>query len=438
MNHPKSNQSWNQYDKTLHFYTMRKNDEHNRFSFYSGITISLFSFGLWVAIQNSKVLRLEDKTKLFDIEIVFEDGRDTVPSGADSDENSEPAVSISKPSFSLVVMVISSRSNVERRKTIRETWAKNHENVIFIVGKQHCPIPKQYRTYYWECELDEKISNNQTQREPFLKISAFSNKKELELTKNLKSEKQVVLVDVIDTYHNLSAKNFMGYKWISENFNINELKWVAKCDDDVYIRIDKLEKYLIQAEAERVRNGYSWISGYANYSAGHIVSHKKPTIIAALNPSTFVLNRKGKRFHDPHFIANELKFKRRTRYPLYPDGGAAYIYSKFIFEYIIDEMKKQDYLFDNKDKIFNWPIEDAGFGVMMYRSSFRNEIGWFFRCNQTLADLKNRQKCKSEPNVTIVENGICKGSFEEIIFSHKLSSKNMIDCFKYIQADYHK
>ena len=53
-------------------------------------------------------------------------------------------VSISEPGLSdvyrndILILVISSRSNKSLRDAIRETWAKGHGNVFFVVGKGYC------------------------------------------------------------------------------------------------------------------------------------------------------------------------------------------------------------------------------------------------------------------------------------------------------------
>ena len=56
-----------------------------------------------------------------------------------------------QPQFKLsdnnvVVLVMSVRNAVERRKAIRETWARGHLDVFFMVGDRVCDIPPSYRT----------------------------------------------------------------------------------------------------------------------------------------------------------------------------------------------------------------------------------------------------------------------------------------------------
>ena len=59
------------------------------------------------------------------------------------------------------------------------------------------------------------------------------------------------------------------------------LRWVMKCDDDVYVRVNKMEEYLKKAQEEKVENGHSLVSGYANYSSGRVFDYKRPTVIGS-------------------------------------------------------------------------------------------------------------------------------------------------------------
>lgn len=269
----------------------------------------------------------------------------------------------------------------------------------------------------------------------------------------LQNEPNVVLVEgFIDSYRNLSAKIFTGYKWISENFDMGELKWVMKCDDDVYVRVDKLEEYLKIAQERQVRNEFSYFGGFSNYIPGRVFDYKKPVVIGHMNSGTMVLDRgdkemkKNLKWADNDFVEPKMKNKGRegrTKYPIYPDGGASYIFSRFIFDYIIENIEDQQQngnhdFFSDKNGVFNWPLEDAGFGIMMYRSPFRDQIGLFNRCNSTLDHGKDRRRCKDDAElensggVLVGERAKhgCSGSFRNIVFSHDLSPKWIRDCYK--------
>ena len=55
----------------------------------------------------------------------------------------------------LAVMVLSSRTNKNSRENIRKTWAKGHQNNVFFMVGESCPIiPKQRK---WNrCEVNQK------------------------------------------------------------------------------------------------------------------------------------------------------------------------------------------------------------------------------------------------------------------------------------------
>ena len=134
----------------------------------------------------------------------------------------------------LAVMVLSARNNIGIRNTIRKTWAKNHSNVFFIVGKP-CDLPVKYRfkrTCLKNPALAPKISK--VELENHLKREAV-------LTERLMNESNLVIVDSVDEYMELATKLKFGYKWIVEN---TDAEFVLKADDDMYVRVDTFGEYL--------------------------------------------------------------------------------------------------------------------------------------------------------------------------------------------------
>ena len=103
----------------------------------------------------------------------------------------------------LAIVVPSARSNIDRRTVIRETWAKNLKNVIFVVGKQHCKIPTKYRKFFWECEYkNPEIEDPDFKGNKIEELMNF-DQEEMKRTEDLTKEENVVLVDgFLDTYHN--------------------------------------------------------------------------------------------------------------------------------------------------------------------------------------------------------------------------------------------
>ena len=85
----------------------------------------------------------------------------------------------------LMVLVVSKRENEERRQMIRDTWAKDHDNVFFMVGEHYCPIPQEKRVDRWTCPAN--TANHLR--------SAFETSQD-ELTKRLKKEPKVILLNM--------------------------------------------------------------------------------------------------------------------------------------------------------------------------------------------------------------------------------------------------
>ena len=58
----------------------------------------------------------------------------------------------------VVVLVMSARNAVERHKAIRETWARGHLDVFFMVEDRSCDIPPSYRTTAFSYEAKGAVS----------------------------------------------------------------------------------------------------------------------------------------------------------------------------------------------------------------------------------------------------------------------------------------
>ena len=116
------------------------------------------------------------------------------------------------------------------------------------------------------------------------------------------------------------------------------------------------------------------------------------------------------------------------------------MFSKYIFDYLIENMPIPA-VYSDKNKLFNWPVEDAGFGIMMYRSNFRDNIGLFSRCEPFTKGkgfLRYRQLCKNDSfseklGGVLVEEGDCMGSFQRIVFGPQLSTRMIWDCYEILK-----
>ncbi|XP_056632165.1 beta-1,3-galactosyltransferase 5 [Diorhabda sublineata] len=108
----------------------------------------------------------------------------------------------------LLILVHSSPNNFAKRKTIRETWGRNDDNVkvVFMVG-----------------------SVNSTQLQ-----------KRLEIENQL--HKDFAQGSFIDTYRNLTYKHVMSLKYFI--YHCPQAKYVLKTDDDVFVNMPTMKNFL--------------------------------------------------------------------------------------------------------------------------------------------------------------------------------------------------
>ena len=104
----------------------------------------------------------------------------------------------------LVIMIFSSPKNVENRKYIRKTWAKDFNTIthIFLLGiTRHQGILKEAGDYG-----------------------------------------DILMGEFHDTYKNLTLKTIMGYEWFHSN--CHHVDFLMKTDDDMYINTAALERFV--------------------------------------------------------------------------------------------------------------------------------------------------------------------------------------------------
>lgn len=115
----------------------------------------------------------------------------------------------------LLILIISSPSNSHQRKRIRESWLKviqehfsDQIGAIFLIGR-------------WLASKELRQS----------------------LSKEVKAHKDVVLVNFVESYFNLTVKTIMGLKWMSKF--CSSAKYVLKIDDDMPLNIPLLLKMVL-------------------------------------------------------------------------------------------------------------------------------------------------------------------------------------------------
>lgn len=164
-------------------------------------------------------------------------------------------------SIGLVVLVMSARNDVERRNTIRKTWALEHTNVFFIVGNRACGIPFNHREP-WTCSV-KSTPTKSAQRQH----NASMDTEDALLAMETQKHADLILVPIVDFYRALPHKLREAYHWALENTNA---KWFVKIDDDSYVRVGELEAV---ARAEWVDIGYTMMA--AGFSKGGVMRKGK-------------------------------------------------------------------------------------------------------------------------------------------------------------------
>ena len=190
-----------------------------------------------VGNQNLGVLRTNNHGQLYFPNISSKDVAWDATLVYDSDNNpikrgSTPAApKITNPEIdTVVVLVMSGRSKLAHRNTIRETWAKHHKNVFFMVGAHGCSIPKKYQRAY-SCFL-KGVPPDDVQAAHDKALAA----EDAALAKEAATYGDLVLLPMVDSYLSLPRKLKESYRWALERTGA---KWLLKIDDDAYVRVEK-------------------------------------------------------------------------------------------------------------------------------------------------------------------------------------------------------
>ena len=228
-----------------------------------------------------------------------------------------------KKDIDVAVFVLSRRSAFSTRKVIRNTWARGHDNVFFVVGAC-CLIPPQHRKE-WTCERAKASSSSE---------QVQWNKKCMAQDTNLAVENSthgdMLFMHEVDVYRHLPQKVKFCYEWGVNHTNAN---WFVKTDDDSVVRVGTLEKYL--------KNTYD---------------EHKYTIIGYIADKWGV--PRGGKWAENNYKPN--------KYPKFPLGSVGHVVSRPV----------ADYIKRNANNLFNYQGEDVSMGIWMDESPMRSNITW--------------------------------------------------------------
>jgi hypothetical protein len=133
------------------------------------------------------------------------------------------------PSVGLLVIVKSARSNVEKRRVVRQTWA---ESSLLKENALSARLPTKV---FFICGVN------------FSEDDAGVNN-ELKLEERFKD---IIIANFNDSYANNTYKSMLAFKWALTEFKGN-FKYLALFDDDIYVDMVNVGAYLRELPYKRV------------------------------------------------------------------------------------------------------------------------------------------------------------------------------------------
>ena len=155
-------------------------------------------------------------------------------------------------------------------------------------------------------------------------------KEQAVITALLKQEPEMMILDMTDSYRNLTLKVKLGYKKVLENYP--KAKWIAKADDDHFVNINRLKNYLTGREKCLKDDPLNKMIVIGKILCGERVirSHK--------------------------WAENDYKKgEKGAKYPCFPIGSAGHVLSRKAAEFIVD----------NFEELHNYQGEDVSVGIWM-------------------------------------------------------------------------
>lgn len=201
----------------------------------------------------------------------------------------------------VIVVILSARSNVKRRKAIRETWGNNHA-VYFVVGGP---------TRAEQLELERRQKEDESKGGEGVEGSSNSPYK-TEIQQQLERE-QTEHRDILDSFHpdsyrSLPYKVKFAYKWVLQN--LPQTRWIVKVDDDTVVRVDTLRTAFLR--------NFNW---------------EVPMVVGRIIERSPVA-REGK-WADFDY--------KPDYYPYWPQGSCGHVLSRAVAEYIANLEKPKYY-----------------------------------------------------------------------------------------------
>lgn len=135
----------------------------------------------------------------------------------------------------LIIVILSSPINYSKRNTIRETWLK-------LKDRSH---------------IKDGDRNKFDNLKHYFVVGGLGLKNEH--IRNINNEQlkynDILILPMFDSYNNLTYKVLKTFEWLNEQHDFGFLfKYVLKCDDDSFVRIDNLVHELSQIDLMYIKS----------------------------------------------------------------------------------------------------------------------------------------------------------------------------------------
>uniref|UniRef100_A0A1L8E185 Hexosyltransferase n=3 Tax=Nyssomyia neivai TaxID=330878 RepID=A0A1L8E185_9DIPT len=167
----------------------------------------------------------------------------------------EPTTFDTENSLFLLIVVCSAANNFYARQSIRETWGNSSEFNYNYFPRIHGNFREKYlhaNTKRWrEFIYDDPQSSHVENATEFVRMKVIfllgvttSNETQGQIVAESEQYGDIVQENFIDSYNNLTLKTVMLLKWVTNNC-IDRVRFVMKCDDDVFVNVPNLLHILL-------------------------------------------------------------------------------------------------------------------------------------------------------------------------------------------------
>lgn len=130
----------------------------------------------------------------------------------------------------LIILILSAPENFSKRNTIRETWLK-------LKNRAHLTDALNFKHYFVIGGLGLTLDKTKTINSEQLKYN------------------DILILPLYDSYSNLTQKVLRSFGWLQGQYEFGvDFKYVLKCDDDSFVRIDNLLHEILQIELIYLKN----------------------------------------------------------------------------------------------------------------------------------------------------------------------------------------